>query len=117
MPADSALDHVSRVWARSASILVDRGEGAWLYDMDGRRYLDFTCGIGVTNTGHCHPTVVAAAQAQVARLIHGQANIVYHRPMLDLIEALLPIVPAGLDTFFFSNSGAEAVEGSFKLAR
>ena len=49
MPADSALDHVSRVWARSASILVDRGEGAWLYDMDGRRYLDFTCGIGVTN--------------------------------------------------------------------
>ena len=117
MPADSALDHVSRVWARSASILVDRGEGAWLYDMDGRRYLDFTCGIGVTNTGHCHPTVVAAAQAQVARLIHGQANIVYHRPMLDLIEALLPVVPAGLDTFFFSNSGAEAVEGSFKLAR
>jgi len=105
------------VWTRYTEILAERGEGAYLYGADGRRYLDFTCGIGVTNTGHCHPKVVAAAQAQAARLIHGQANIVYHRPMLELIEELLTIVPAGLDCFFFSNSGAEAVEASIKLAR
>jgi 4-aminobutyrate aminotransferase len=61
--------------------------------------------------------VVAAAQEQVAKLIHGQANIVYHRPMLRLVEKLAPIVPPGLGRFFFTNSGAEAIEASIKLAR
>jgi 4-aminobutyrate aminotransferase len=88
-----------------------------LYDTAGRRYLDFTCGIGVTNTGHCHPKVVAAIQAQAAKLIHGQLNIVYHQPALDLIAELLPRVPPGLDSFFFSNSGAEAIEAAVKLAK
>ena len=74
-------------------------------------------GIAVCNTGHCHPKVVAAAQEQVGKLIHGQANIVYHKPMLDLVDQLLTIVPAALDTFFFSNSGAEAIEAAVKLAR
>lgn len=111
------IEHISRVWSRGNSPLITHGEGAWLYDGNGNRYLDFTCGIGVTNTGHAHPKVVAAIQQQAARLIHGQANIVYHQPMLDLIEALLPVVPAGLDRFFFSNSGAEIVEASVKLAR
>jgi 4-aminobutyrate aminotransferase len=97
--------------------MVDHGQGPYLYATDGRRYLDFTTGIGVTNTGHCHPKVVAAAQAQVARLIHGQINIVYHQPMLDLVSELQTVVPAHLDRFFFSNSGAEAVEASLKLAR
>jgi 4-aminobutyrate aminotransferase len=97
--------------------LVERGEGAYLIDPQGKRYLDFTCGIGVTNTGHCHPTVVAAVQEQAAKLLHGQVNIVYHRPLLDLVKGLAPLMPPGLDTFFFSNSGAEAVEGAVKLAR
>ncbi len=116
----SALDtvqHLSSVWSRSATIFAARAQGAYLYDRDGRAFLDFTCGIGVTNTGHCHPRVVAAAQAQVATLIHGQANIVIHQPMLELVEQLLTVVPPSLDTFFFSNSGAEAVEASIKLAR
>ena len=56
--------YVSPIWSRSFSIFVDRGEGAYLYDLDGKQYLDFTSGIGVTNTGHAHPKVVAAVQEQ-----------------------------------------------------
>lgn len=109
--------HLSPVWTRLTPIVAARGEGVYLWDTSGQRYLDFTSGIGVTNTGHCHPRVVAAAQAQVAKLIHGQANIVWHEPMMELAEALRAVVPAPLDSFFFANSGAEAVEASVKLAR
>jgi len=114
------LDHISPVWSRlfSPSLIVERGEGPYLYDVDGRRYLDFTCGIGVTNPGHAHPKVVKAIQEQAARLIHGQVNIVYHKPMIDLVEELLTIMPdPSLDSFFFSNSGAEIVEAAVKLAK
>ena len=111
------LQNLSPVWGRITNIIVDHGAGSCLFDTAGRRYLDFTCGIGVTNTGHCHPKVVAAIQAQAARLIHGQINIVFHQPMLDLVEELRPVVPAGLDSFFFSNSGAEAVESAVKLCK
>ena len=99
------------------SIEVERGEGLYLYATGGRRYLDLTSGIGVTSTGHCHPQVVAAAQAQVAKLIHGQANIVYHKPALELVQELQQILPSHLDGFFFTNSGAEAVEAAMKLSR
>ncbi len=116
MGQDSS-QHLSPVWSRYTDILVDRAEGAYIYASDGRRYLDFTSGIGVTNTGHCHPEVVAAAQQQVGNLIHGQVNIVYHRPLIDLANELLTVVPVGLQSFFFGNSGAEAVEAALKLAR
>jgi len=109
--------YLSPVWARYTDILAERGEGACLYDADGRGYLDFTCGIGVTNTGHCHPRVVAAIREQAGLLLHGQANIVYHRPMLELVGALREVVDPALDRFFFSNSGAEAIEAALKLAR
>ncbi len=109
--------HVSPVWSRITNIVAERGEGAYLIDVQGDRYLDFTCGIGVTNTGHCHPRVVEAAREQVGKLIHGQVNIVYHQPLLRLARALRDVVPPSLDSFFFSNSGAEAVEGAVKLAR
>lgn len=109
--------NLSPVWARYSNILIERGEGACLYDDQGREYLDFTCGIGVTNTGHCHPRVVAAIREQAGKLLHGQANIVYHRPILELVAELRSVMPPELDTFFFSNSGAEAVEGAVKLAR
>ena len=111
------VQHISPVWSRITNIVAERGEGAYLYDVHGERYLDFTCGIGVTNTGHCHPRIVEAAREQVGKLIHGQVNIVYHQPLLRLVEALREVVPPALDTFFFSNSGAEAVEGAVKLAR
>lgn len=109
--------HLSPVWARPWNLVAERAEGAYIWDVDGTRYLDFTSGIGVTNTGHCHPRVVEAAREQAGKLIHAQANLVIHQPMLRLVEALRQVVPPALDSFFFSNSGAEAVEASFKLAR
>ncbi|MEZ4769313.1 MAG: aminotransferase class III-fold pyridoxal phosphate-dependent enzyme [Caldilineales bacterium] len=112
----SAIPHLSPAWTHYSTVIAERGEGALLYGEDGRAYLDFTCGIGVTNTGHCHPRVVEAVQRQAGLLLHGQANIVFHKPMLQLVQELLPIV-APLDSFFFSNAGAEAVEGAIKLAR
>ena len=113
-----AKEHVSPVWSRTFPITISHGEGCYIYDTDGRRYLDFTSGIGVTNTGHCHPKVVAAAQAQVGKIIHAQVNNYYHLPLLALTDALLTIVPdKSFDCFFFTNSGAEAIEGAIKLAR
>jgi 4-aminobutyrate aminotransferase len=109
--------YISPVWTRYTPIVAERAEGAYIYDRDGTRYLDFTCGIGVTNTGHCHPAVVQAIQEQAAKLLHGQVNIIFHPPLLELAQELRTIVPEPLDCFFFSNSGAEAVEGAVKLAR
>lgn len=118
------LDRRSRVpavWARYTDLVVERGSGSWLETIDGERYLDYTCGIGVTNTGHAHPRVAAAIADQAARVIHAQQNIVYHKPGLELHERLPRTMPglaegeeAGL---FLSNSGAEAVEAAVKLAK
>lgn len=117
MTLEANKSYLAPVWARYSDVLVERGQGPYIYAVDGQRYLDFTCGIGVTNTGHCHPRVVEAIREQAGLLLHGQANILYHKPMLQLVEALRQIVPAQLDHFFFSNSGAEIVEASLKLAR
>ncbi|WP_016700186.1 aspartate aminotransferase family protein [Actinoalloteichus spitiensis] len=94
-----------------------RGAGVYLYDAEDRPYLDFTSGIGVVNTGHCHPRVVEAAQRQVGKLIHGQYTTVLHEPLLELTERLGDVLPAGLDSVFYLNSGSEAVEASVRLAR
>ncbi len=108
---------MSPVWSRIFPIESERAEGSYIFGSDGRKYLDFTCGIGVTNTGHCHPKVVEAIREQAGKFLHAQANIVVHKPMMELIEELRKIVPPTIDGFFFSNSGAEAVEGALKLAR
>jgi 4-aminobutyrate aminotransferase len=79
--------------------------------------MDFTSGIAVTNTGHCHPRVVAAIQEQAAKIIHAQQNIFAHEPMLKAAAALTETLPARLNQVFWANSGAEAVEGAIKLAK
>jgi 4-aminobutyrate aminotransferase len=117
MDAKTITHHLAPVWSRSTDMVAVRGEGAYLYDQDGRAFLDFSSGIGVTSTGHCHPRVVAAIREQAGKLIHGQANIVWHPPLIQLAEEISRIVPPKLDGYFFSNSGAEAVEGAIKLAR
>ncbi|CAM3345097.1 aspartate aminotransferase family protein [Mycobacterium frederiksbergense] len=108
---------LSPVLKQATGVLAARGEGAVLYDEAERRYLDFTAGIGVTSTGHCHPRVVEAAQRQVGTLIHAQYTTVMHRPLLTLVERLGEVLPAGLDRVFFANSGSEAVEAALRLAR
>lgn len=114
---EEAISHLSPVWTHLTPIIAERGEGALIYDASGKAYLDFTCGIAVTNTGHAHPAVVEAVRKQAGLLLHGQANIVLHRPMLELVNELRRLFPSELDGYFFSNSGAEAVEGAMKLAR
>jgi len=115
-------DGVPRVWARYTELVVERASGSWIETIDGARYLDYTSGIGVTNTGHAHPRVSAAIADQAGRLIHGQQNIVHHKPGLELHERLPRHFP-GLATLaepaglFLSNSGAEAIEAAVKLAK
>ena len=108
---------LSPVLKQATPVNVDHGEGCNLYATDGRRYLDFTAGIGVTSTGHCHPRVVEAAQQQIGKLIHGQYTTVMHQPLLALTERLAGVLPEGLDSLFFANSGSEAVEAALRLVR
>jgi 4-aminobutyrate aminotransferase len=111
------MAELSPLLKQATGVIAARGEGVLLFDEDDRRYLDFTAGIGVTSTGHCHPRVVAAAQEQVARIIHAQYTTVMHRPLLTLVERMSEVLPQGLDRMFFANSGSEAVEAALRLAR
>lgn len=111
------MAELSQVLKQATGVVAARGEGVHLYDEDGRRFLDFTAGIGVTSTGHCHPRVVEAAQQQVATLIHGQYTTVMHRPLLTLVDRLSEVLPQGMDRVFFANSGSEAIEAALRLVR
>lgn len=112
---------VAPVWARYTDLVVARASGSWIQTVDGDRYLDYTCGIGVTNTGHAHPRVVAAVREQAERGLHLQQNIVHHQPSLQLHHRLPQRFPNPRQGeaygLFLSNSGAEAVEAAVKLAK
>jgi acetylornithine/N-succinyldiaminopimelate aminotransferase len=105
--------HVIPSYARQPVQFV-RGRGALLFDDAGREYLDFLCGISVTNIGHCHPAVVAAIREQAGRLMH-VSNLFYTEPAMRLAEQLTESSLGG--KVFFCNSGAEASEAALKLAR
>ncbi|USQ78922.1 aminotransferase class III-fold pyridoxal phosphate-dependent enzyme [Ornithinimicrobium faecis] len=111
------MAELSPALKQATPVVATRGEGVYLFDADDRRYLDFTAGIGVTSTGHCHPKVVTAAQEQVGQLIHGQYTTIMHQPLLTLTERLGEVLPPALDRAFFSNSGSEAIEAALRLAR
>ncbi len=103
---------------RSYPLVAARGEGAMLEDIDGNRFLDFSAGIAVTSTGHCHPEVVSAIQEQAAKLIHVAGTVTYHEPYADLAEKIAEISPISSDKrVYFGNSGTEAMEAALKLAR
>lgn len=106
-------EHVIPSYARSPVQFV-RGEGARLWDEHGNEYLDFLCGISVTNVGHCHPRVVAAVREQVGRLMH-VSNLFYTEPAMRLAERLSRSSLGG--KVYLCNSGAEASEAAIKLAR
>ncbi|KAI0075125.1 hypothetical protein K474DRAFT_1664617 [Panus rudis PR-1116 ss-1] len=110
--------HVTKGLGRLVEAVMTKGEGSYVTLGDGRTLLDFTCGIGVTNLGHCHPRVSKAAAEQCLNLVHGQCSIAFTAPYIQLIEKLLPVMPhPSLDSFFFWNSGSEAIEASIKMAR
>lgn len=111
------MTQLSPVLKQATPVVVDHAEGVWIFGEDGRSYLDFTSGIGVTSTGHCHPDVVAAARKQIGSVIHAQYTTVMHRPLLELTEKLGSVLPEELDSVFYANSGSEAVEAAIRLAR
>jgi 4-aminobutyrate aminotransferase len=96
---------------------VSRAEGVYVYDREGKRYLDFLAGFGACNAGHNHPRIVAAARAQMERLVHAPVGVMAHEPLLRLAHELGSVAPGGADMFFFGNSGSEAVDGALKMAR
>ena len=95
-------------------VVLHRGKGVFLFDIEGNKYLDFVAGIGVNALGHAHPRIVKAIRDQAAKLIH-VSNLYYHEYQGPLAERLCKL--SGLNRAFFSNSGTEAIEGSIKLAR
>lgn len=111
------MTSLSPALKQATPVVVDHALGSWIYGTDGRDYLDFTTGIGVTSTGHCHPKVVAAAREQVGKIIHAQYTTVMHKPLLELTEKLGEVLPTDLDSVFYATSGSEAVEAAIRLAR
>ena len=113
----SAKSNIARGIGRLTDLVFTSGKGSYVQTTCGQTLLDFTTGIGVVNTGHCHPRVVAAAKAQCDNIIHSQVNIGYHDKKLELTETLMPLLPKHLDTIFYGTTGAEAVENSIKMAK
>ena len=104
---------IMQTYTRQPLVLV-RGKGALVWDVDGNKYIDCFAGLAVCSTGHCHPLVVNAIKAQAQKLFH-VSNIYYTEPQVKLAETLVEL--AKLDRAFFCNSGTEANEGALKLAR
>src|SRR5216683_3885578 len=110
--------YISPSYTRSYPLVVKRGRGVVVEDVDGNEFLDFSAGIAVTSTGHCHPQVVAAIQKQAAELIHMSGTDFYYENMVTLAERLQKVAPmSGPIRVFYGNSGTEAVEAAMKLAR
>jgi len=110
--------YVSPSYTRGYPLVAERGSGVWVEDVDGNSFLDFTSGIAVCATGHCHPEVVKAIQAQAEKLLHMSGTDFYYTSQIELAEKLALLAP-GNDgkRVYFGNSGAEAVEAALKLAR
>jgi len=110
--------YISPSYTRSYPLVAKRGRGVIVEDVDGNEFLDFSAGIAVTSTGHCHPEVVAAIQKQAGELIHMSGTDFYYEQMVTLAERLSKVAPMkGPHKFYYGNSGAEAVEAALKLAR
>src|SRR5246500_1679616 len=111
-------EYMSPSYTRAYPLVCARGSGAVIEDVDGNLFLDFTAGIAVVSTGHCHPHVVEALQDQAAKLIHMSGTDFYYQPQTDLAQRLAESAPGTTPKrVFFTNSGAEALEAALKLAR
>jgi 4-aminobutyrate aminotransferase len=111
-------NHVSPSYTRIYPLVAENAEGLWIHDPDGNTFLDFTAGIAVCATGHCHPHVVDAIKEQANKLLHMSGTDFYYTSQITLADKLAHLAPGdGSNKVYFGNSGAEAVEAAFKLAR
>jgi len=112
------LQHIAQTSASPLALEITKAAGCYLYDADGKEYLDLIGGISVCNTGHCHPAVVAAIKEQADKYLH---ILVYgefiQSPQVQYAKLLTDHLPASLNSVYFTNSGAEATEGAMKLAK
>src|SRR6266699_1268428 len=110
--------YISPSYTRSYPLVAKSGRGIVVTDVDGNEFFDFSAGIAVTSTGHCHPDVVAAIQKQAGELIHMSGTDFYYESMVQLAARLSKIAPMpGPHKIYYGNSGAEAIECALKLAR
>ncbi|HKN18028.1 MAG TPA: acetyl ornithine aminotransferase family protein [Candidatus Sulfotelmatobacter sp.] len=115
---DNDQKYISPSYTRSYPLVAKSGRGIVVTDVDGNEFYDFSAGIAVTSTGHCHPHVVAAMQKQAGELIHMSGTDFYYENMVTLAERLSKIAPMpGPHKIYYGNSGAEAIECALKLAR
>jgi len=118
MSIEAIYRHLPSAVTKFNDIIAAKGQGSWVWDTKGNKYLDLTSGIGTTSTGHCHPKVVAAVQDQATKIVHAQQNIFgAHTAMAALLERLPSIMPDHLPSYFFCSSGSEAVDNAVKIAR
>ena len=110
-------NNLSNVWSSVTPLQVVSGQGCWVTTDTGEEYLDFAAGIAVNSTGHAHPRVAKAIGDQAQRFIHAQVNVFKHDLLQPLAAKLTEVTPGRIDTFFFSNSGAEITEAAIKLAK
>src|SRR6185295_17155852 len=110
-------DYVMTGFLKSvAPIVIDKASGATVTDVNGREYLDCFAGISVVNAGHCNQEIIAAAKAQMDKLVHCSSYLYHVQPVADLAEKMAQITPGRLQKTFFGDGGAEAIEGAMKLA-
>jgi 4-aminobutyrate aminotransferase len=109
---------ISQSYTRVYPLVINRGKGAWVEDVDSNLFLDFTSGIAVNNTGHCHPHVIEAIRQQTEKFLHMSGTDFYYEAQSNLAAKLAEIAPGPKEKrVFFGNSGAEAIEAALKLAR
>lgn len=109
-------NYLANALYRVFHVVAERGEGSYIYTTDGEKYLDLTCGIGVTQLGHCHSEITKVAKEQIDKLMHISC-VTHHTENIKLAEKLSTILPGDINNTFFCNSGAEAVDGAIKLSR
>ncbi|MCI1956663.1 MAG: aspartate aminotransferase family protein [Oscillospiraceae bacterium] len=117
MKFEDYKQYLSPALAKATDLVITKGEGSYLYTESGEKYLDFVQGIAVNALGHCHPAVVKAVQEQAANLMNASFNLVNFAPTLKLAKRIAEKSPGDLGCTFFSNGGAEAIDGALKLAK
>lgn len=108
---------ISPVLGHYNDLEITGGKGTYLFGLDGKQYLDFSCGISVTSLGHCHPNVVSAVKEQMKKLDHICIGVAYYEQYIKLAEMLSDLTPEGLDMCFFCQDGSGAIEAAMKLAK